>query len=470
MRSLRFMYGCKGAIAIQIILTEGKINMKGKKLLSVLLAAAMIFTLLSACGSSNSKSSANSTSGSSDSGSTASGGTVKVGVLLPLSGATAYYGGVQLNGIEFCVDYINKNGGLKSMNGAQIELVVQDSASDPETGVSAFEKLVEEGVVAVIGPYNSTVAAATAPLAIQYQVPYIIVNSTAENFLTTQNKYVYRTNTGSSDGDNMWNLIIQYLNKVRPNNPTDKIAIVYDSGDWGTAAVNTWRENASKMGYQVVVDEAVSESTTDMSTLVNKIKSADADLVITACFSAATNLLVKQMSEYGCTAKIAGLGGGVGDKEFIENCGNAANGVLYSAPWIPSYGGAGEDASKLAEKFKTTYGYDMTMEPCWGWLGMATIVNGIEKAGKADRDAIADALSGLDVDKTDWSLWFSGYDGVHFATNGQQNSVFGDSGIRYNNNDKLGETDGMVLVQVQDGKWTIVYPTTYNNGADNINY
>lgn len=448
--------------------------MKRRKVLSILLAGAMIFSLLAACSSNNGGSESQNpgvsdNGGSEDNGGSDNGETVKVGVLLPLSGSTSYYGGVQLDGIEFCVDYVNKNGGIKSMNGAQVELVIQDSASDPETGVSAFEKLVEEGVSAVIGPYNSTVASATTPLAIQYQVPYIIVNATAENFMGVENKYVYRTNTGSTDGDNMWNLCIDYLNSVRPENPTDKIAIVYDSGDWGTAAVDTWRSNAEAMGYTVVVDEAVSESSTDLSTLVNKIKSEEADLVITACFSAATNLLVKQMADYKVTAKVAGLGGGVGDTEFIENCGEAANGALYSAPWIPSYGGACDEAAALAEEFQSTYGYGMTMEPCWGWLGMATIINALENAGSADREAVADALYVLDVDDSDWSLWFSGYEGVKFDTDGKEDSRFPE-GIRYNNNEKLGDTDGMVLVQVQDGEWKIVYPTTYTNGEDIINY
>lgn len=50
------------------------------------------------------------------------------------------------------------------------------------------------------------------------------------------------------------------------------------------------------------------------------------------------------MADYPCTAKMAGLGGGIGDTGFIENCGSAAEGVLYSAPRIPSYGGATEEA------------------------------------------------------------------------------------------------------------------------------
>ncbi len=447
--------------------------MKRRKLLSILLAGTMLFSVLTAWGGGSGEQggepSPSASQPAGDGGSAASGETVKVGVLLPLSGATSYYGGVQLDGIEFCVEYINRNGGLKSQDGAQVELVIQDSASDPETGVSAFEKLVEEGVSAVIGPYNSTVAAATAPLAIQYQVPYVIVNATSENFMGAANKYVYRTNTGSTDGDMMWSLVIDYLNSIRTDNPTDKVAIVYDSGDWGTAAVETWRANAEAMGYTVVVDEAVSESSTDLSTLVNKIKSEEADLVITACFSAATNLLVKQMADYKVTAKVAGLGGGIGDTEFIENCGDAANGALYTAPWVPSYGGASGEAAELAGEFKTTYGYDMTMEPCWGWLGMATIINALEDAGSADREAVADALYAMDVDDTDWALWFSGYEGVKFDTEGKEDARFPE-GVRYNNNKYLGETDGMVLVQVQDGAWKIVYPLSYTDNQDIIDY
>lgn len=397
------------------------------------------------------------------------GDTVKIGVLLPFSGATSYYGDVQNNGIEFCVDYVNANGGV--LDGKQIELVIGDSASDPETGVSAFERLVDQGVCAVVGPYNSTVAAATAPLAIQYGVPYVIINATAENFMSEANKYVYRTNTGSTDGDPMWGLIIDYLNAVRPDDPTDKVAVVYDEGDWGAAAVESWRANAETLGYEVVVDEAVSETTTDMSALVSKIDAADTDLVIVAAFSAATNLLCKTMADYGCTAKIAGLGGGIGDTGFIENTGDAANGALYSAPWVPSYGGAVAEAEELAAQFEAEYGYSMTMEPCWGWLGAATIINAINAAGSADREAVADALYSMDVGADDWALWFSGYEGVSFATDGQQRDSFtSDNKMRYNNNDLLGETDGMVLVQVQDGAWTIVFPTSYTGGADIIDY
>lgn len=445
-----------------------------KKLLAVLLSLAMMATMLSACGGGNSStpsgessstpSSVSSSSEPSGEENTPSGDTVKIGVLLPLSGATSYYGEVQLNGIEFCADYINANGGI--LGGKQIELVVQDSAGDPETGMSAFEYLVDAGVSAVVGPYNSTVAAATAPLAIQHGVPYVICNATGESFMGEANKYVYRTNVGSTDGDGMWSAVINYIGETR-GDACDKVAIVYDEGDWGVAAVETWRNNAEAWGYEITVDEAVSESTTDMSTLVSKIKASDTDLVILATFTASTNLLVKTMEDYQCTALIAGLGGGVGDTSFISEAGAAAENVLYTAPWVPSWGGASDEVNALAAQFAEKYGYEMTMEPAWGWLAVATVIEAMNIAESADREAVADALYSIDLSSDSWVLMFSGYDGVKFCTEGQTSAAYTSSnGERYNQNTALGDTSGMILIQVQDGEWIAVYPTDYTGGED----
>lgn len=446
--------------------------MKAKRILSAALAISML--ALSGCGGQSDPSP--SQTGSTGGGESLGDNTIKVGALFPLSGASSYYGGVQLDGIEFCVDYINNTlGGISSMDGAKIELVVQDTASDPETGMSAFESLVEQDVCAIIGPYNSTVGAATAPLAIQYGVPYLITNCTSENFMSTPNKYVYRTNVGSSDLQVFWHVIFQYLNEIRPDNPTDKIAVVYDSGDWGTASLTSWHDLAPQLGCEIVIEEAVSESSTDLSTVVNKIKASDVDLVILSAFSAASNLFVRQMSDYGCEAYIASEGGGVGDIEFIANCGDAAEGVFYAAPWLPMYGGGCEEAEALNAQFEETYGYEMTMEPSWGWLAMGTLANALERAGSADREAVADALYTTDIVKDDtnpdtgWITMLSGYDGVHFATEGQEGSVYS-GGVRYNNNDYLGETSGMVLLQVQNGEWVVNYPESYNDGERTIIY
>jgi branched-chain amino acid transport system substrate-binding protein len=74
-----------------------------------------------------------------------------------------------------------------------IEIVVQDSANDADAGIDGFERLVEDGVVAVGGTISSTVAAAAAPLAEQLQMPYLLIKAGTEAALTADSRYTFRT-------------------------------------------------------------------------------------------------------------------------------------------------------------------------------------------------------------------------------------------------------------------------------------
>jgi branched-chain amino acid transport system substrate-binding protein len=393
---------------------------------------------------------------------------VKIGVLEPLSGPTARYGDAQAAGIRLFADFVNETGGVKSLGGARIELVSEDSAGDPETGVSAFELLVKQGVSAVIGPYNSAVAAATAPLAIRRKIPYIIVSAMSENFMAEANKYVYRTNIGSSDGERQHSLFVRYL-RERRGGAFDSVGIVYDSGDWGLESARVWRNISRTRGFKVTVDEAVNESTADMSALVNRIKNAGCDLVVVAAFSNASSLLARQMCVLKCSSKMLGLGGGFGDAKFLESLGPMAENVLYATPWLPTFSGVAPEALHWNAEFKARKGFDMNRESSWGWLGMGTLVSAIEAAGSAEREAIADALYGTDLGPGHPALWFSFYEGVKFAVDGQRSDRF-PGGVRFNNNMRVGSTAGLVIVQVQKGAWTVVFPLSETGGKDRIVY
>lgn len=454
--------------------------MKMKRILSIILALAMLFAL-AACGSSASP--ADTSSESADSAvpeeaaapeeppeedevpeEDAATGTLSIGVLEPLSGSSASYGAEQLNGIELAVHYVNDVlGGLPLDDGVtyMVELDVQDHAGDPETGVSAVERLIEDGVSGMVGPFTSAVAATVVPRAIQYGVPLVVCNATAENFMGVENKYVYRTNVGSSDGDGLTGLFIKYLNEYYADEGgLTKVAVVHSDDDWGSSAYMNWANMCEQNNIELVANEAVSESSTDLSTVVNKIKSNGAQLVICACWTASTNLLVSQMDEYEVDAFILGLGGGVGETDFIANCGDSCEGVLYTSTWLPMYGGMNDLGQELYDYYVDTYGMEMSMYACWGFLATATLLTAIEKAGTTDREAIADALYDMDLTAgEDWALCLSGYDGVSFCTEGEANEQYtSESGERYNQNNKLGDTGGMIVVQVQDAEWTTIFP------------
>ena len=121
-----------------------------KKALSFGLASAMVATALSGCGDNGSSSTPdNSSQGGS---SVASGETFKLGSMGPLTGPNASYGISVNQGAQIAVDEINAAGGVL---GKQIEFFFQDDESDAETAMSAYNKLMDNGIQALLGATTS---------------------------------------------------------------------------------------------------------------------------------------------------------------------------------------------------------------------------------------------------------------------------------------------------------------------------
>src|SRR5689334_20865430 len=83
---------------------------------------------------------------------------VKIGVSGPLSGANAFAGKDDENGVRLAVEELNaqkiKVGGKQ----VRFELMSEDDQGDPKAGVNVAQKFVDAGVKFVLGPYNSGVA------------------------------------------------------------------------------------------------------------------------------------------------------------------------------------------------------------------------------------------------------------------------------------------------------------------------
>jgi len=87
---------------------------------------------------------------------------VVLGAVLPLTGAGGPYGPVMAKVIQAVVDEVNAAGGV---HGRTIQLLIEDSQTNPEAGVRAARKLVEVNKVsAILGTWASSVTTAIAPL------------------------------------------------------------------------------------------------------------------------------------------------------------------------------------------------------------------------------------------------------------------------------------------------------------------
>ena len=140
-----------------------------KKIMSAAMAAAMAMSL-AACGGSASSSAAPAASG-------ASADSITIGLLAPLSGDAAVYGQAVRNGAMLYINEINAKGGI---NGKQINVIEYDEKGDATEAVTAFTKMVDEGITGLIGDVTTTPTEAVVAESQDYNMPMITASATAE--------------------------------------------------------------------------------------------------------------------------------------------------------------------------------------------------------------------------------------------------------------------------------------------------
>lgn len=117
---------------------------RAKQILALVCVLALVFSL-AACSSSK----------KSDSGELAP---IKLGAILSQTGTNAHGGQQGLNAMNLLIKQVNEAGGIK---GRQIELLVENTNSEPEQAVNGAMKLTnEDKVLALLGPDNGSTATA----------------------------------------------------------------------------------------------------------------------------------------------------------------------------------------------------------------------------------------------------------------------------------------------------------------------
>ncbi|WP_052666902.1 ABC transporter substrate-binding protein [Nitriliruptor alkaliphilus] len=121
--------------------------------------------------------------GAADDGGAAEGDPIRIGMATTLSGSIALFGEANRNAAQLAVEEINEAGGLL---GRPVELIVRDDHAAPEEGVSiARDLIIDEGVVAMLGPVSSGVALAMTEVSAERQVPFIVHTSNTEALTTS---------------------------------------------------------------------------------------------------------------------------------------------------------------------------------------------------------------------------------------------------------------------------------------------
>ena len=350
------------------------------KLKKVLIIALLIISVMSlvACSSSQ-----DSTSETSNTGSEESKDPVKIGVILPLSGTSAYDGESAKDGVEAAAKVINDNGGI--LGGRQIELVIEDSATDPAQAASAAEKLVgKDQVVALVGAFNSSSTGAVMPIAAKYEIPLVSGISTSPKLTEEGNSWFFRA-VGTSQY-----FVSAFAKTVCDDLNVKDFAYIYENGDWGRNSVAEFSKVVTELGGQNLTEQVVNETDADLYTQLTAIKNSNPDAIYAVSNLANAVRIAQQAKELGINVPIIGEGAWASDS-FFEKAGDAAEGIYGIVEYLP------EIDTPMNDEFVSVYHELYNQSPnkyaACDYNAIMLLVDAIERAGVTDSAKIREELA-----------------------------------------------------------------------------
>ncbi|MCC7282544.1 MAG: branched-chain amino acid ABC transporter substrate-binding protein [Acetobacteraceae bacterium] len=309
---------------------------------------------------------------------------IKLGFIGPLSGGNAQQGLGARNGFRLAIEQANASGFPYTVEGVEL-----DDASDPQTGVAAALKLVNDrDVVAAIGHWNSPVALATMPIFNRFQVPLIVWGAISPK-ITEQNlpEVTRVTPTLVTENKPLAEWAVTGLK-------TKAVAIVSDTSDYGTANAGAFEKFFTEAGGRMVSKDLLPVGTTDFRAVLTKIKASGADLIYFGGVITEAGILRKQQKELGIDLPMIGISGFY-DPQFIAIAGPAAEGTMVSYP-------AAQSNPRL-DKLEADYKARNFAEPTspytkYAYEATNILLAAIKEVGYRDRVALAKAIRAIKFD------------------------------------------------------------------------
>lgn len=303
---------------------------------------------------------------------------VKIGVGAPMTGPNAAIGEQFRRGAEAAVKEINDAGGIK---GEKVVVVYGDDASDPRQGVAAANELVGQGVVAVIGHYNSSVSIPTSTIYAEEGIVQISPASTNPQLTEQGLKTVFRT----CGRDDQQGLVAGTFiaNKYKGKN----VAILHDQTTYGKGLADATKETANKLGVTEKIYEGITVGERDYSAVISKMKAANVDFVYFGGLHNEAGLIVRQMREQGLKAQFLS-DDGVVTQEFWAITGPAGEGALVT---FGPDAQLNPQAKAAVEKFKAD-GYKPEGYTLYTYAAVQAWAEAAKKAGTTEGPKVAAAL------------------------------------------------------------------------------
>lgn len=346
---------------------------------------------------------------------------VKIGQVSPMTGPIAHLGKDNEFGAKLAIEDLNAEGVEIGGKKVKFELVSEDDQADPKIGTQVAQRLVDAGVVGVVGHLNSGTTIPASKIYSDAGIPQISPSATNPDYTKQGFKTTFRVIANDvQQGKALGEFAVDTLK-------AKKIAIIDDRTAYGQGLADEFEKAVKAKGGEVVKREFTTNTATDFNAILTSIKATSPEVIFYGGMDAQAAPLAKQMQRLGIKAKLMG-GDGWQTPEFIKLAGEASEGQYSSSCGVPRDKMPGFAA--FNERFKAKFNTEVQIYAPYEYDAVKVLVDSMKRAGSTDPKAYLP-----EVAKT------------------QMTGVTGPIAF----DDKGDIKDGAVTVyQVKGGKWEVV--------------
>ncbi|MGB7037156.1 MAG: ABC transporter substrate-binding protein [Xanthobacteraceae bacterium] len=309
--------------------------------------------------------------------------TIKVGLVMPMTGAVAAAGREAVDGAKL---YMAQHG--DTVAGRKIELIVKDDQSVPDNAKRLAQEMIVNDEINFFGAGFTPSAMAMAPLATEGKIPTVVMIS-GTSVVTARSPYYVRTSftLGQQSG-----IMADYAIKSG-----SKKAVMILS-DWapGAEAGKVFEQNFVKGGGHVLDTLKVPLANPDFSPFLQRAHDLQPDTLFVFVPAGEAGTFAKQFAERGMDKsgiKLVGPGDIVDDDD-LPHAGDTLNGVVTAGFYSAAH------PSTLNKQYVAAYqkatGHRANFISVGGYDGMHLIYEALKKTGgNTDADTVIAAMKGM---------------------------------------------------------------------------
>ncbi len=304
-----------------------------------------------------------------------------VGYQIPLTGTQSQYGEVFRNAATMQLEKFNAAGGVA---GRKVQIVYEDSKSDPKEAVNIARKFVDDKrIVAVLGDFASGPSMAAGEVYGKEGMPQLSQTASHPDFLKVSTWQFRNITTQAQEGP--------FNAKWLRESGVKTVAVIGLQNDWGLSATGEFTKAFEAAGGKVTTTELFNPGARDFKAILTKVAQAKPEAIYFAMFYEEGALILQQARQLNISAKLYSASPFYAPK-LIELAGPAAEGVLLSTTFVAD--SPNPLVSGFVADYKKRYNGEPNQFAAQAYDAVGILLDAIKRVGPAaTRAQIRDALA-----------------------------------------------------------------------------